>query len=61
MWRESGRPTTWSTKNVKTRRERERKKYFQNLETKVCVILFLKSLLMRASVRPFCSVVVNLY
>jgi hypothetical protein len=33
-------------------RGRERKKYFQNLGTKVCVILFLKSLLMRASVRP---------
>jgi hypothetical protein len=33
-------------------RGRGRKKYFQNLETKVCVILFLKSLIMRASVRP---------
>jgi hypothetical protein len=41
-------------KHGERERERasERKKYFQNLGTKVCVILFLKSLLMRASVRP---------
>jgi hypothetical protein len=39
-------------KHGERERASERKKYFQNLGTKVCVILFLKSLLMRASVRP---------